>query len=299
MQATYNITKRTIFLFLTLLLIVAASLFITFFYGFVTTLLFKILATTSLSIAFLAFLYAYKQKSVKLYKILFLTVITVSIFTISYVLLKRLDILDLFESAEQMKEFILSTGSAGRWIFFLIQFVQVALLPIPALVTTLAGIAIYGPLETAIISTFAIILGALFAFFVIGRIFGYRLVKWIAGEEATNKYSQLLEQKGKYLLVLMFIFPLFPDDILCMVAGITKISGKFFTVVTLIIRPFTTFGICYLGGGAIIPYSGWGLIAWPIFIVIMAVMFVWTYKNSEKIEYFVTHKLIKNKNKEV
>ena len=295
MQFKVNLNTRTILLFVSLLLITLTSLFITFFYGFVTTALFKIFATSFLAVTFLAFLYSYKQRTVKLYRLLFLVIAGSSIFVISYVLLKQLNILDLFESAEEMKEFILSTGSAGKWLFFLIQFIQVTLIPIPALVTTLAGVAVYGAFEAAIISTLAIIAGSLFAFFVMGRIFGYKLVKWIAGEETTEKYSKLLNKKGKYLLVLMFIFPLFPDDILCMIAGITKMSGRFFTVITIIIRPITTFGICYLGGGSIIPYSGWGLVAWPILIVAMAFLFVWTYKNSEKIEYFVTHKILKNK----
>jgi uncharacterized membrane protein YdjX (TVP38/TMEM64 family) len=299
MQLTSNLNTRTIILFVSLLLTTLISLFITFFYGSVTTLFFKILTTSFLAGAFLAFLYSYKQKSVKLYRLLFLVIISVSIFVISYVLLKRLNILDLFESAEEMKEFILSTGSAGRWIFFLIQFIQVVLIPIPAIITTLAGVAIYGPFEAAIISTLAIVAGSLFAFFVMGRIFGYKLVKWIAGEETTEKYSRLLNEKGKYLFVLMLIFPIFPDDILSMIAGITKMSGRFFTLITVIIRPITTFAMCYFvwhfGVNQIIPYSGWGLIAWPIIIIITGAIFIWTYKNSEKIEYFVTHKILKNK----
>ena len=236
----------------------------------------------------------YILKKVQLYKILYVSIIAVAIIAIFYVLLKNFDMLAFFDSAEQIKLFILSTGDAGKAVFMLIQFLQVCLIPIPALITTLAGVAIYGVFETAILSTIAIILGSLFAFFVFGRFFGYRLVRWIAGQEVTDKYRDLLNKKGKYLLVLMFLLPIFPDDLLCMIAGITTMSGKFFTIVTLITRPITTFAICYFGGGAIIPYSGWGLVAWPIIIVLMAILFVWTYKNNEKIENYFLSKFSKN-----
>jgi uncharacterized membrane protein YdjX (TVP38/TMEM64 family) len=89
----------------------------------------------------------------------------------------------------------------------------------------------------------------------------------------------------------MFILPFFPDDILCMVAGITAMSGVYFTVITFLVRPISIFVICYFGGGQIIPYSDWGLIVWPIILIIMAVLVFFTFKYHDKIDDFVKEKL--------
>ena len=185
--------------------------------------------------------------------------------------------------------FIRDTGNYGKFIFMLIQFAQVAIIPIPAMITTLAGVAVYGAFQAFILSTIAIILGSLFSFFVWGRLLGYPMVKWVAGKEQTDKYRDLLNQKGKYLFVLMLIMPVFPDDILCTIAGITTMSGRFFTISTILLRPITTFMICYISGGQIIPYSGWGLIVWPFLLILMGVMFIWTYKHTEQIEAYITN----------
>ena len=85
----------------------------------------------------------------------------------------------------------------------------------------------------------------------------------------------------------MQVFPFFPDDILCLVAGMTKMSFKFFFITMLIARPLAIIPTCYLGGGTIIPYSGWGLIVWGTLIVLMIALFVLSYKYQNKIEQFV------------
>lgn len=291
-----NQTTKTLLLFLSLLIFMAGSLGLLFHFSSATTTLFKVLYLISLGTSLVTFFILYYNKKPMLYKTFFALTGAIVLVGISYILLEKYGVLHLFESAEEIKEVILSSGNLGKFVFMLIQFTQVALIPIPALVTTLAGVAIYGAFETFILSTIAIIIGSLFAFFVLGRMFGYKLVKWIAGAETTDKYRDLLNKKGKYLFVLMLLLPVFPDDILCMIAGITTMKGKFFTIATLITRPITTFFICYFSGGQIIPYSGWGLIAWPIILILMAILFTWTYKHNEQIEYYIANlKFFKNK----
>lgn len=282
-----KINFKTILLFLLLIAFLAVSISFVFVYPNITTSFIKILFFLLLAGLFIAFLTLYFLKKEMLTKLFFVLQILVSLVMLGYLLLQELNILELLASAEQLKQFILSTGEWGQVAFVLLQFTQVAFIPIPALVTTLVGVAIYGPLITAILSTIAIILGSLFSFFVWGRVFGYKMVSWIAGKETTDKYRELLNEKGKYLLILMFLFPMFPDDILCMVAGITTMKAKFFIIVTLMTRPITTFLMCYLADGTIIPYSGWGLFAWGIILLLTGAIFIYTYKNSHKIDLYL------------
>ncbi len=237
----------------------------------------------------------FKEKF-KIYKLsitLFvLGIIVVLVYYICYIN----DWLKYFEDTETIKNIILSSGGWGIVIFFLIQFFQVIFAPIPAMATTLVGVAIYGPLVGSLISVAGVLLGSFFAFFL-GRIFGRKVVVWIAGEEQTKKYCDLLNDKGKFLLVLMFLFPVFPDDLLCLVAGITSMSFRFFFFASLITRPIGIFVTAYVGSGQLIPYSGWGLYVWPILIVLLVVAFILTWKYQDKIEKYLIQKFTSKKDK--
>lgn len=190
---------------------------------------------------------------------------------------------EIFSSAEALQEAVASTGAWGMAVYVFIQFLQVTFIPLPAMVTTLAGTALFGPFNASILSLIGIMLGSIFAFWL-GDKFGEKICIWIAGKETTEKYSKLLYEKGKYLFFLMMLFPLFPDDILCLIAGMTSMSFRYFFITIILTRPIGIFMTCYLGSGQIIPYSGWGLIVWGIIIVIMAVLFICAYKFQPQIE---------------
>lgn len=222
----------------------------------------------------------------------FIVVLIIGLIVLAgYLALKYTGLLDKFDSAEEIKNFILSGGSFSVIIFILIQFLQVTFLPLPAIVTTLAGTLIFGPLNATIMSFIAIMLGSIFAFFL-GRKFGKKILIWIAGKEDAEKWTRKLTD-GKYMFFLMMLFPVFPDDILCIAAGVTQMSFKFFFFTNLITRPIGIICTCYLGSGTLIPYSGYGLIVWPILIALLIVLFILSIKYKDKIEEFV-EKISKN-----
>lgn len=205
--------------------------------------------------------------------------------------------LSYLEDPEKIREMIQSVGIWGILIFFLIQFAQVLFAPIPSMATTLVGVAIYGPLVASLVSIVGVLLGSFLAFFL-GRVFGRKIVEWIAGVEQTKKYCDILNKKGKYLLILMFLFPVFPDDILCLVAGVTSMSFRFFFFASLFTRPIGIFVTAYFGSGQLIPYSGWGLYVWPILIILLIVVFVLCWKYQDKFEQYFINKFSKIKKQE-
>lgn len=224
-----------------------------------------------------------KSKLLKLFIILlFLMLIVLAI----YLPLKISGLLNKINSVENLKEIILNGGIYSYLIFFLIQFLQVTLLPIPAVVTTIAGALVFGPWIASLISFISVLLASIFSFFL-GRKFGRKLVVWVIGEQETQKWSKKFE-KGKYVFFLMMLFPIFPDDILCLVVGATTcITYKFFIITNLITRPIGILLTCFLGSGQIIPFTGWGILIWIILISICAILFVLSYKYQEKIEKFI------------
>ncbi len=190
-----------------------------------------------------------------------------------------------FDEPEEIDRIINSGGGVwSRAIFFLIQFLQVTFIPIPAMVTTIAGVLIFGPLETFLISLASTLLGSIFAFYL-GRVVGTKIVNWMVGEETCKKWQKTLS-RGKYVFFLMMLFPAFPDDILCMVAGLTSMTWKFFIFTNIISRSINTFVMCYVTSGTIIPYHGWGIPVWIVLFGLMIILFVLSVRYQAQIENF-------------
>lgn len=174
-----------------------------------------------------------------------------------------------FSDFDALKSYIIGSGFWGVAIFIGLTVFQVVVLPIPEAVTILLGVAIYGPTMSFILSVIGTLIGSLISF-ALGKFFGRKLCNWMFGEENTEKYAKIVDEKGRVLFILMLLFPAFPDDMLCMIAGITKMSVAYFTAVCLLTRPVMIGITAYLGSG-VIPFSGEGI---PVWIAIACLMFV-------------------------
>ena len=220
-------------------------------------------------------------------KIFFITDFLIVIILSLYILLDYLNIWQTFESVENIKNFLLSEKikKYSILVFFLLQFLQVVLLPIPAVITTLAGTALFGAKVTFLISSIAIVSASMLAFFI-GRTFGYKFVSWLIGKDTLTKYQNYMKSKEKVMLAVMFLFPFFPDDLICMIAGLGKMSYFSFFIITLLIRPIGIFCTTYsFELTKFIPLNEWwGILLWCVIIICMIIAFVIFWKNSDKIE---------------
>ncbi|MGN1201192.1 MAG: VTT domain-containing protein [Candidatus Caccovivens sp.] len=214
--------------------------------------------------------------------------VIIAVLVLAYFILVWTGAWEYINSVDKIRELILSAGFWGRLAFVFIQFLQVTFLPIPSTISTLAGVLIYGPLEAALLSLAGIILGSVLAF-ALGRTFGRKLVVFMVGEESCKKWEKFLSN-AKYSFFIMMVLPMFPDDVLCLVAGLTDMSWAFFVITNLVARPIGVFMTCYLGSGALIPYHGWGLVAWAFIVVIVAVLLFLSFKYRDNIENFLQTK---------
>ena len=210
-----------------------------------------------------------------------------------YLILVWTGLWEKLNSVEKLKNLILSLGIWGRITFVAIQFLQVTFIPVPSPMLILAGSLIYGPLQAGLLSLAGILLGSGFAFFL-GRTFGKKLVTFMVGEESQKKWTKLLGE-CKYSFVIMMLLPCFPDDILCLVAGLTDMSWTFFMVTQFISRPIGIFSVSYLTSGEIIPYSGWGLAVWAVIIIASLTLIYLSIKYNRQIENYIKNLFKKNK----
>lgn len=198
--------------------------------------------------------------------------------------------LQIFNSVQTFKDFILSTGPYGMIVFSLIQLLQVMFVPIPSMIIVLTGVLIYGPFLTSVLCVIAVLSGSILSF-TLGKTFGFRLVSWIVGRDNALKYASVLNKRGKFFLTIAFLLPLFPDDALCLIAGMTTMKYSDFILIASVTRPIGVICMCYFGGGYIIPFSGWGLYVWGVLLVLIVVAVIMVYKYQDKIEDFIIKKI--------
>lgn len=226
--------------------------------------------------------------------IISLVVIGVLVLAI-FLLLKHFGLTDL--TREQIQNYIKGKGAIAPLIFIIISFAQVTLIPIPGTITILAGIYLFGAWESFIYSYIGTLSGAIVAF-VLGRVIGKPYVNWVTGgKEKTEQLMKKLDGRENVFLFFAFLLPLFPDDILCAVAGALPIKWFTFTVMQVITRATSILGIMLFMSGEVIPYHGWGIVVLIILALICIVAFVLCIIYSKQLNEFFDKMIDKIKNK--
>lgn len=230
-----------------------------------------------------------KKKKVKNWlKIILIFLAVFVLFIGLYFMLKHTGFLKKFNNLQEIKLLIKSAGFWSYSVFAVLQFLQVTLIPLPASLTTIAGVILFGPLTAFLISNLSIILGSVFAY-ACGKFLGEKfLTKFISKEKIKN--FQKLFEKGNFIFFIMMLFPFFPDDILCLVAGLSNMNFRFFLLTNLITRTIGLFCLCFLGSGQIIPFSSWGTVVWAVIAFSTATIFIVYFKNKNKIKSFIKKK---------
>lgn len=212
-----------------------------------------------------------------IYKFLSLLNGLLAVVLVSYIALYYSGVLAKINNVEELRKFVKESGQWGVLVLFGLTLLQVVVLPIPAAVTILIGVLMYGPTVSFIVSTVGTITGSIICF-LLGKFFGYKVVAWIIGDEKAKKYADFINEKGKIPFIVMLLFPFFPDDILCMAAGLTKMTFKFFIITVVLTRPIMIAFISYFGTGEIIPFSGWGIPVWiGMFVFAVALLYLINY----------------------
>lgn len=201
-------------------------------------------------------------------------------------LIKRTGLIDKFSSVSEVVSFIRQKGTFAALSLYIVTLLQVVILPIPGVVTFTAGVTVFGVLKGYLICFAGIFSGSLVAFFI-GRKFGMKAVSFVIGEKTMRETMKKFNGKDKLFLTFAFLFPFFPDDALCFVAGLSSMSFKYFFFVVLITRLLSGAFSSLALGGYLFPFdSWWGISLWIIFALIMGLFTLFVSKNTVKIESF-------------
>lgn len=147
----------------------------------------------------------------------------------------------IFRSTTSLQRFIQQFGEYAVVIFILLQIIQVIIPILPGGISSVAGLLMFGNGWGLLYSCIGLIIGEAIGFLLV-RYYGVSFVQFILSPKKYQKFDQLLTQKTKDIkkvLCLTMLIPFAPDDLVCLVAGLTKISFKEYIQIVLLLKPWS------------------------------------------------------------
>ena len=235
------------------------------------------------------------RRSQVVYKLMLTGLALAALLLAGLYILQITGILEKIRSREALLELIDSTGVWGPVVFIVLQALQVFILPIPGTLTVGVGAFLFRPLEAFLYSFTGIFIGSLVGFWI-GRVIGYKAAAWLVGKESLDKWLEKIKGKDRRLLTAMFLLPIFPDDVLCFVAGLSTMTWKYFIVMQVISRALSVAFTSFSVGGMTIPYNTWwGILCWIAIGVAIIGIFILIYKKGDDIEAWFLRKFGRKK----
>jgi len=146
----------------------------------------------------------------------------------------------LLSDRDRVRDFIASFGWGAPLVFMGIQILQVIFAPVPGEATGFIGGYLFGVFEGFLYSSAALAVGS-WINFSIGRFFGVRFVRKMIPVAKFEKFDSMLKRQGIIVLFLLFVFPGFPKDYLCLFLGLSTLPLKVFILLATVGRMPGTF----------------------------------------------------------
>jgi uncharacterized membrane protein YdjX (TVP38/TMEM64 family) len=137
-----------------------------------------------------------------------------------YLLARRY--LPFLRTPEAFRAWLLGFGIWAPVVFVLVQTLQVLVAPIPGQVIGLASGYVFGVTHGTVYSMTGTLLGTTLAF-AVARRFGRPYVERFVADDSLGLFDDVVADDGRLAVFVSFVLPGLPDDVLCFVAGLTKI----------------------------------------------------------------------------
>lgn len=144
-----------------------------------------------------------------------------------------------FHSVESLQAHMKQYGVFAPLFLILFQVMQVILPVVPAFLGCAVGSLLFGSFVGFWCNYIGIGVGSIIAFFLV-RKFGKPLLEDVFPSKKYEKWSVWLSQSKCYtaFLFLAMLLPLFPDDYLCYLTGVSKMPSKKFIRIIILGKPW-------------------------------------------------------------
>lgn len=148
----------------------------------------------------------------------------------------------VFTSPESLQEYLMQFHLWAPVIFIAIQIIQVVLPIIPGGLTCVAGVLCFGPFWGFIYNYISICIGSCINFLLIRR-YGKSLLIRLSSPKVYEKYIGWIDMGQRFdrLFAIAIFLPVAPDDFLCMLAGLTKMTFQKFVLIITLCKPCSIF----------------------------------------------------------
>ncbi|WP_165004202.1 MULTISPECIES: VTT domain-containing protein [unclassified Enterococcus] len=147
----------------------------------------------------------------------------------------------IFQSTESLQAFIQQFGQYAVVIFILLQIIQVIIPILPGGISSVVGMLMFGNGFGLFYSCIGLVIGEAIGFLLV-RYYGVGFVQLILSPKKYQKFDQLLTRKTKDIkkvLVVTLLLPFAPDDLICLVAGLTKLTFKEYMQIVILLKPWS------------------------------------------------------------
>lgn len=227
----------------------------------------------------------------KFWKILIVVAVIAGVASLAYFLMHHFGLNNNENLLENLRK-IVDNSVWGVIVFSIILILQVIFIPAGTMAFTFPAAVIFeSPVKAWLICWISLAIGSWIMFWL-ARKFGTKILKWIVGTEKAEKYAKFLGQ-GKFVLPLLLLVPIFPDDIICVAAGISNINWLYFMIVIFITRGIDNFCTVFIGSTLLKTTEG--IILLVVFAILMLIASYFLTKYKDNIENFFLEKFTRKK----
>ncbi len=184
---------------------------------------------------------------------------------------------DLFTDRDQIKSFVTSFGAGAPVVFIIMQILQVLLAPFPGEATGFIGGFLFGTAKGFLYSSIGLTVGSLINF-TIGRFLGKRYVRKLIPPAQLERIDNIVKRQGVIVLFILFVFPGFPKDYLCLLLGLSAIPLKIFIILVAIGRMPGTLMLSLQGSYLFEQRYGWFAVI--IGLCLVLIFFAYRYRED-------------------
>ncbi|SET17862.1 Uncharacterized membrane protein YdjX, TVP38/TMEM64 family, SNARE-associated domain [Salinibacillus kushneri] len=147
---------------------------------------------------------------------------------------------DFFGNPAKVQQWVAGFGSIAPLLFLALSFTQVVIPVLPGNVSTVVGVMLFGIGLGSILNIVGIFLGSL-ANFWLAKKYGRPFARYFVKDDTYEKYIGWVNKGKRFerFFVISMVFPGFPDDFICLIAGLTKMTLKKFILYFLLCKPIT------------------------------------------------------------
>lgn len=144
-----------------------------------------------------------------------------------------------FNSKETFQNYIQGYGIFAPFVLTIFQALQVVIPVLPGFLGCAVGAVMFGPLVGFLCNYIGISAGSIIAF-ILARKYGSGLVDALFPSEKYAKWAERAASSKSYagFIFVATLLPLFPDDYLCYLSGLTKMTLKKFSWLIILGKPW-------------------------------------------------------------